>query len=212
MNGPFTLRSKKAQRKMPNIVLLGPPGAGKGTQSKKLISKYQLVPIAPGDLLREQIHKKTTLGHQVAAYINAGKLAPDAFVIDIVEKELEANKHGHGLLFDGFPRTIMQAKALDTKLANYKMRIHIVIFLEVPEKELVHRINARAQLVGRVDDQDQAKIVTRMRIYHNETLPVATYYTQQGKLFRVSGTGTVDATFDHILDTLERLTVGFPPK
>jgi adenylate kinase len=190
---------------MTNIALFGPPGAGKGTQSKRIIQQYQLVHISPGDLLREQINQKTALGYQVAKYINEGELAPNALVIDIVEEQLIANKKGGGFLFDGFPRTAIQAKILEEKLVTYNMRMDAVIFLEVPDKELMRRIKDRAKTAGRVDDQDEAKIATRMRIYHDETLPVATYYAQQNKLFKVHGVGTVDAIFDRIVAIMEKL-------
>jgi adenylate kinase len=192
---------------MINVALFGPPGAGKGTQSKKIVQKYQLVHIAPGDLLREQINLKTALGYQAAKYINEGKLAPNALVIDIVEDQLIANKGGGGFLFDGFPRTTIQATALEEKLAGYHMHMDAVIFLEVPEQELIRRIKDRAKIVGRVDDQDEAKIATRMRVYHDETLPVAAYYAQQNKLFKVYGVGTVDAIFDRIVATMGKLPV-----
>jgi adenylate kinase len=190
---------------MINVALFGPPGAGKGTQSKKIIQKYQLVHIAPGDLLREQINLKTALGYQAAKYINEGKLAPNALVIDIVEDQLIAKKGGGGFLFDGFPRTTIQAKALEEKLAGYHMHMDAVIFLEVPEQELIRRIKDRAKIAGRADDQDEAKIATRMRVYHDETLPVAAYYAQQNKLFKVCGVGTVDAIFDRIVATMGKL-------
>ena len=183
---------------MTNIALFGPPGAGKGTQSEKLVQKYQLVHIAPGELMREQISKKTLLGQQVAQYINQGKLAPNDLVIGMVVEWLAANKSGSGFLFDGFPRTAVQAKALEEKLASYNMQVDAVIFLEVPEQELVKRIKSRAQIANRVDDQDEAKIATRMRIYHETTLPIAQYYAQQNKLFRVDGVGTVDTIFERI--------------
>jgi len=199
--------SKPFHEPMTNVALFGPPGAGKGTQSKKIIQKYQLVHISPGDLLREQINQKTVLGYQVAQYINEGRLAPNALVIEIVAEQLIANKNGGGFLFDGFPRTAVQAKALEEKLAVYNMQMDAVIFLEVPEKELIRRIKERAKTAGRVDDQDEAKIATRMRIYHDETLPVAAHYAQQNKLFKVHGVGAVDAIFDCIVATMEKLPI-----
>lgn len=192
---------------MMNIALFGPPGSGKGTQSKQLIQKYQLTHIAPGDLLREQIIKKTVLGQQVAQYINEGKLAPNALVLEIVAEQLVAQKNGDGFLFDGFPRTAPQAEALDKRLTDYNRQIDAVIFLEVPERELVERIKVRATIGGRVDDQDEAKVATRMRIYHEQTLPVAQHYVEQNKLFKVSGVGTVDAIFVRILAVLGKLPV-----
>lgn len=190
---------------MPNIILFGPPGAGKGTQSKKLMQKYQLVHIAPGDLLRAQISRKTPLGVQVAQYINEGKLAPDALVVDIVAEQLASKKHAHGFLFDGFPRTAAQAKALQEKLTAHHLQIDAVIFLEVPEAELLQRIRQRAQTAGRADDQDAAKVATRMRIYHEETLPIVQYYAQRNKLFKVDGLGAVDDIFERIAVVIDQL-------
>lgn len=190
---------------MPNIILFGPPGAGKGTQSQKLIQKYQLIHIAPGDLLREHVHKKTILGQQTAAYINEGKLAPDALVMDIVAHEMDTHSHCTGFLFDGVPRSLRQAHALTSKLATTKSAIDAVVFLEVPEEELIQRIKYRAQTSGRVDDQDATKIATRMQIYFRETLPVAQYYAQQGKLHKVNGTGTVEEVFARIEEALATL-------
>ena len=192
---------------MTNIALFGPPGVGKGTQSKELIQKYQLVHIAPGDLLRDQINKKTALGQQVAEYINVGKLAPDALVIDIVEEQLVAKNNKDGFLFDGFPRTAAQAKALEEKLARYDIHIDVVVFLEVPEEELIKRIKSRAKVAGRADDQDEEKIATRMRIYHDTTLPVAEYYAQQDKLLKVCGVGAVDEIFKRIVAAMGKLSV-----
>ncbi|MHA7877998.1 MAG: adenylate kinase [Bacteroidota bacterium] len=192
---------------MTNIALFGPPGAGKGTQSERLIKKYQLVHISPGELMREEISKKTTLGQQVGHYINQGKLAPNALVTNMVVARLAANKEGDGFLFDGFPRTVVQAKALEEKLTSYGMQIDAVIFLEVPDQELVRRIKSRAQIVGRADDQDAAKIATRMRIYREATLPVAQHYAQQNKLFRVCGVGAVDTIFARIVATLQQVSV-----
>jgi len=191
---------------MINIALFGPPGAGKGTQSEKLIQKYQLVHIAPGELMREQISKKTALGQQVAQYINQGKLAPNALVIDMVAEQLAVSKSEGGFLFDGFPRTTIQAQALAKKLAGYRMQIDAVVFLEVPAPELVRRIKSRAQVAGRADDQDEVKVATRMRIYHESTLPVAQYYAQQDKLFRVCGVGDIDAIFEHIVAIIQQVS------
>lgn len=190
---------------MPNIVLLGPPGAGKGTQSKKLLQKYQLIPIAPGELLREQIKKHTALGQQVAQYINKGKLAPHALVTDIVAAQLAVKKDSYGFLFDGFPRTAAQAAALQEKLAAHHLQIDAVICLEVPEAALISRLQLRAQTAGRADDQDEAQIATRMRIYHDETLPVARYYAQQNKLFKVNGVGEMDAISERIVAIIDQL-------
>jgi adenylate kinase len=200
------LNNKLTNQQMTNMALFGPPGAGKGTQSQKLIQRYRLTHIAPGELLREHVSKKTALGQQVAEYINKGKLAPNALVIDIVVAQLATHKHSNGFLFDGFPRTAIQAKVLEEKLASYNMQIDAVVFLEVPEQELIRRIKARAKIAGRVDDQDELKIATRMRIYHDETLPVAEHYAQQNKLCKIHGVGSVDEIFERIVALMEQLS------
>ena len=190
---------------MANIILLGPPGAGKGTQSKKLVQKYSLVPITPGELLREQVKKNTLLGQQVAAYINAGQLVPSACVTDLVTAQLAAKPNNLGCLFDGFPRTADQAAVLEEKLVAFHLQIDAAILIEVPEAELLQRIKLRAQIAGRTDDQSEAKIATRMRIYHQEKLPLTQYYVQQNKLFKVDGLGEMDAIFERIVAVMEQL-------
>lgn len=199
------MASLLSTKKMINIVLLGPPGAGKGTQSEKLIQKYQLAHIAPGDLLREQVKQNTALGQQVAQYINEGKLAPPALVTDIVAARLTVAKQGAGFLFDGFPRTTDQATALEHRLTTHQLQIDAALFLEVPEAEVLQRISVRAQTSGRADDQDKAKVATRMRIYHDETLPTAAYYAQRNKLFKIDGVGTVDTIFARIVAVMDQL-------
>ena len=198
--------TKSDNYQMTNIALFGPPGAGKGTQSKKLLQKYQLVNIAPGELLREHIRKRTTLGQQAEKYIHQGKLVPNALVLGIVEEQLASQKHGYGFLFDGCPRTTIQARALEKKMASYNLQIDVVIFLEVPEQALVERIKSRAKIAGRVDDQDVNKVATRMRIYHDSTVPVAQYYAQQKKICKICGLGTVDAVFERIVAALGQLS------
>lgn len=192
---------------MINIILFGPPGSGKGTQSQKLIQQYYLAHISPGELLRGHVKNNTELGQQVAQYINTGKLAPQKLVQDMVTAELVVHKAGAGILFDGFPRTIAQAKELETILATEELEIDIAILLEVPEKELLARIQERAQTAGRVDDQDAAKVTTRMRIYHEETLPIATYYEQQSKLFKVNGVGEPEQVFERIIAAIDQALV-----
>ena len=187
---------------MINIALFGPPGVGKGTQSKLLIAKYQFVHIAPGVLLRAQSNQATSLGQKAARYINAGRLAPTPLVIDIVTAQLTTTKTDNGFLFDGFPRTIAQAEALEKQLTKHHMRLDKVILLEAPETELRKRIQGRAQIENRTDDQNKAKINTRMRTYHEQTVPVAAYYAQQRKLSRVNGVGTVEEIFARIVALL----------
>lgn len=193
---------------MANIILLGPPGAGKGTQSNKLIQQYPLVPITPGAMLREHVKKNTALGQQVAEYINTGQLAPPACVTELVTAQLAAKQNNLGYLFDGFPRTADQAIVLEEKLLAYQLQIDAVILIEVPEAELLQRIKLRAQIAGRADDQSEAKIATRMRIYHQKKLPLTQYYAQQNKLFKVDGMGEIDAIFERIVAVIEQLQIG----
>lgn len=190
---------------MMNIALFGPPGAGKGTQSRLIMKKYQLAPIAPGELLREHMSKNTSLGQQVSWYINKGKLAPNALVLDVIASQLAAAPNSLGFLFDGFPRTAIQAKALEEKLASQSAQLDAVIFLEVPEQVLIQRIKARAQISGRIDDQDETSIATRMHIYHKDTLPVAQHYAQHNKLLKVQGVGAIDTIFTRIETELDKL-------
>ena len=189
---------------MTNIILFGPPGSGKGTQSQKLIERYRLAHISPGELLRGHVKNNTELGRQVAQYINTGKLAPQELVQEVVTAELVAHQSGAGFLFDGFPRTIAQAKELEGILAKQQLQIDVAILVEVPEEELLARIQGRARTAGRVDDQDAAKVATRMRIYHEETLPIATYYEQQNKLCKINGVGVVEQVFEHIVAAIDQ--------
>jgi len=188
-----------------NIVLLGPPGAGKGTQSIKCQQRYQLTPITPGDLLREHIKKGTELGKLAASYLDAGKLAPHEIVMNVVENQLIPPKGSQGFLFDGFPRALAQAFSLDELLIIHGFKLDAVIFLEVPEQVIQQRIKERAKTSGRADDQDEAKIATRMQIYHQETLPLIKYYEKFGKLFRIDGLGDIETVFGRIIAVLDRL-------
>ena len=188
-----------------NIVLLGPPGAGKGTQGAKCLRKYQLTAIAPGDLLREHIKQGTDLGKQAASYINEGQLAPPELVMALVEDQLQAKKSSRGFLFDGFPRTIAQAALLEEKLLAHRKKLDGVIFLAVPEQEIKQRIKERAKTSGRADDQGEAKVATRMQVYYHETLPLVKYYEEQGKLFRVNGVGDIETIFRCMVAVMDRL-------
>lgn len=190
---------------MLNIVLFGPPGAGKGTQSSKIIEKHALVHIATGDLFRKHMGEGTRLGAEAKSYIDAGNLVPDEVVIGMVEDRIKENVKAKGFIFDGFPRTIHQAEALDTMLATYDMAIAGMIALEVPEAELKARIKERAKTSGRVDDQNDDKIANRISVYHNETAPVADYYKKQNKYAAINGVGTVADIFEAIEQNIASL-------
>lgn len=183
---------------MLNIVLFGPPGAGKGTQSEKIISKYKLVHIATGDLFRKHLGEGTALGKLAQKYMDKGNLVPDDVVVGMVEDKIQEELGAAGFIFDGFPRTIHQAAALDKMLLGHDLSISGMIALEVPEEELRERIKERAKTSGRVDDQDDSKITQRIKVYQEETAPVAGYYKQQDKYNSINGVGTIEDIFNQI--------------
>ncbi|MFC2125598.1 adenylate kinase [Bacteroidota bacterium] len=190
---------------MLNIVLFGPPGAGKGTQSEKIIERYQLVHISTGDLFRKHTNEGTELGRLARKYIDNGDLVPDDVVIRMVEVKINSETEAKGFIFDGFPRTVNQAKALDELMKKNKMVISGMVCLDVDEEELKTRILERAKTSGRVDDQDEEKINNRIRVYNDETLPVAAYYNGQDKYYEVQGIGSIDNIFNTITSVLDKL-------
>lgn len=183
---------------MLNIVLFGPPGAGKGTQSEKIIDKYDLVHISTGDLFRKHIGEGTPLGRLAQEYIDDGNLVPDEVVIKMVEVKIASDPEAKGFIFDGFPRTVDQAGALDEMLEKRGLRIRIMLALEVNDNELRTRLRLRGKTSGRADDQTDEKINNRINIYKRETLPVIEYYKKQSKYRGVNGVGNVDEIFNHI--------------
>lgn len=189
---------------MLNIVLFGPPGAGKGTQSEKIINKYELVHISTGDLFRKHLGEGTDLGKLAQKYMDEGKLVPDEVVVGMVEDKISEQLEAKGFIFDGFPRTINQATELDKMLQGHGLNIAGMVALEVPEEELRKRIKERAKTSGRVDDQDDNKISTRISVYQEETSPVAGYYEEQGKFNRIQGVGSVEEIFQKICDVIDR--------
>lgn len=190
---------------MLNIVLFGPPGAGKGTQSEKLINAHSLIHISTGDLFRKNIGENTKLGQLAKSYMDAGNLVPDEVVISMVEDKIQENLEAKGFIFDGFPRTVNQAEALDKMLESHDLSISGMIALEVPEEELKKRIKERAKTSGRVDDQDDDKINNRIAVYNKETYPVADYYKSQNKYTAINGVGGIDAIFNAIEATVATL-------
>lgn len=188
-----------------NLVLFGPPGSGKGTQSEKLIEKYGLIHLSTGDLLRKEMKAGTPLGNEAKSLIEKGQLVPDEVVVGMISTALDANPDAKGFLFDGFPRTIAQAEALDKLLALKKTAIHAVLFLMVNEEELINRLVGRAKTSGRLDDADPNIQRKRQEVYKNETLPVAGYYQNQDKVHRIEGEGSIDEIFDRICNTITPL-------
>ncbi len=178
-----------------NLILFGPPGSGKGTQSVRLIEKYGWIHLSTGDLLRAEIGKKTPLGIEAKHLIDKGQLVPDEVVIGMISSALDENTHAKGFLFDGFPRTVAQAEALDKLLTFKKSAINLVLALQVSEEELVHRLLNRGKTSGRSDDTDEKVVRARIREYENKTAAVADYYATFGKVAHVPGEGTVDEIF-----------------
>lgn len=178
-----------------NLILFGPPGSGKGTQSERLVEKYGLVHLSTGNLLREEIAQQTPLGLEAKSFMDKGQLVPDEVVIGMVDSYFDKYKNG-GFLFDGFPRTVAQAVALDKLLELKKTEIALVLALEVTEEELVKRLLNRGKTSGRSDDTDEAVIRKRFSVYSNETTPVADHYRKAKKFTAVKGEGTVDEIFD----------------
>ncbi|MTI40297.1 adenylate kinase [Fulvivirga lutimaris] len=188
---------------MLNIVLFGPPGAGKGTQSEKLIEKYQLNHISTGDLFRKHLSEGTELGKKAQKFMDDGFLVPDEVVIGMVEDKIKSETDAKGFIFDGFPRTVKQAEALDNVLKATDTPISGMIALEVPFEELKKRLLERGKISGRVDDQSEEKINNRIQVYLDETLPVSEYYKQQSKFNGINGVGSIDSIFEKISAVIE---------
>lgn len=188
---------------MLNIILFGPPGAGKGTQSEKLIQKYNLKHIATGDIFRKHLSEGTPLGKLAQGFMDEGKLVPDEVVIGMVDETIKENEAAKGFIFDGFPRTVTQAAALDRLLEEKGTPIAGMIALDVPEEELIARIKNRGKTSGRTDDQDESKIQTRIKVYKDETLPVANYYDKKHKYAQIMGVGEIEDIFAEICKKIE---------
>lgn len=186
-----------------NIILFGPPGSGKGTQSDKIVAKYGLVHLSTGNLLRQEIQDKTPLGLEAKSFMDKGQLVPDEVVIGMIDSCLEKHAGAKGFLFDGFPRTVAQAEALDRLLSLRKSAICKVLALEVSEEELVKRLLKRGETSGRSDDTNESIIRNRYAVYTRETSPVADHYKNMGKLEVVKGEGSVDDIFRALSTCIE---------
>lgn len=186
-----------------NIVLFGPPGAGKGTQALRLKEEYELVHLSTGDILRNEIEKNSTLGMKAQAYMDKGELVPDEVVIGMIENCLNEYKDAKGFIFDGFPRTTEQAQALDTLLQKHDTEIDIMLSLEVDDEELVARIVQRGKDSGRADDKNESVIFNRILTYNKKTSPLKDYYRSQGKYISIDGVGSLDEVFGRLTDAIE---------
>ena len=186
-----------------NLILFGPPGSGKGTQSEKIVEKFGLIHLSTGNLLRQEIADQTALGLAAKNFMDKGQLVPDEVVIGMIGSCVDKHSEAKGFLFDGFPRTIAQAEALDNLLSLKKTSITKVIALDVIEEELVKRLVKRGETSGRSDDTNEEVIRKRFLVYKNETEPVADYYKQQGKFEAIKGIGTVEEIFDAIVTVID---------
>ncbi|OGX83977.1 adenylate kinase [Hymenobacter glacialis] len=195
---------------MLNIVLFGPPGAGKGTQSQKLIAQYNLVHLSTGDLLRAQITQGTELGLTAKKLMDEGLLVPDAVVIGMIGSALKDNSQAGGFIFDGFPRTVAQAESLDRLMAEHNTQIACMIALEVQEEELVTRLLERGKTSNRPDDQDETKIRRRVTVYNTETAQVAGYYATQNKFHALNGIGAIEDIFGQICGLIDQNKAAAP--
>ncbi|RYE91227.1 MAG: adenylate kinase [Cytophagaceae bacterium] len=189
---------------MLNIVLFGPPGAGKGTQSQKLIAQYHLVHLSTGDLLRAQIVEGTELGLKAKKLMDEGDLVPDEVVIGMIGYALSKNQQAAGFIFDGFPRTVAQAESLDQLLSQHNTQVACMVALEVGEEELVKRLLERGKTSGRPDDQDETKIRRRVTVYNTETAQVAGYYDTQKKFHSLNGIGEIEQIFQQICGIIDQ--------
>jgi len=188
-----------------NLILFGPPGSGKGTQSEKLISKYHLRHLSTGDLLRSEISRKTPLGIEAKLFMDKGNLVPDEVVIGMINDALDMNMESAGFLFDGFPRTAIQAQELDNLLSKKHTCIDVMLALVVSEDELIRRLLKRGETSGRSDDNNELVIRARIAEYHKKTATVADHYQKANKVVLVRGEGTVDEIFERLSSEIDRL-------
>jgi len=188
---------------MLNIILFGPPGAGKGTQSARLIEKYGLVHLSTGDVFRYNIKNQTELGVLAKSFIDKGQLVPDEVTNHMFKDFIARNNNDKGFIFDGYPRTIAQGENLDRVLEEYQANVTSMIALEVDEDELVIRLLERGKSSGRPDDQDEAIIRNRFKVYNDETSPLANFYAQKGKFIAVKGKGSIDEIFQNLCKAID---------
>ncbi|MDI9336919.1 MAG: adenylate kinase [Alphaproteobacteria bacterium] len=186
---------------MKNIILFGPPGCGKGTQSEQLVQKYGFFHLSTGNLLREEMNNKTTLGIQAKSLIEKGELVPDSVVDGIIKSNIQANLNVNGFLFDGYPRTLAQAKSLDMILNAFNLKIEAVFFLIVNQEQLIKRLLQRGQNSGRIDDNEQT-IKARLQEYETKTAIVADFYKTQNKFISIDGMQSVETVFNEITQKL----------
>ncbi len=190
---------------MLNIAIFGAPGVGKGTQSALIVEKYNLVHISTGDILREETSNNTELGLQAKAFMEKGQLVPDQLIINMLEKKIDENKNAAGVIYDGFPRTVKQAEALDAMLEKKGMKLSCMLYLDADHDTLVERLLNRGKDSGRADDSDKNVIENRIKVYNESTLPVAGYYENQGKSVKINGIGEINDIFNTICQAIDKV-------
>lgn len=188
---------------MINLILFGPPGSGKGTQADKLVERYNLLHISTGDLFRYEIGNNTALGIEAKSYMNRGELVPDQVTIGMLRNKVQANPGVEGYIFDGFPRTVAQAEALDVLMMESGNTISKLILLDVDDNEIVTRLLDRGKTSGRADDQDENTIRNRINVFKSETSPVFDYYAEQEKAVRVKGVGSIQMIFQRLCEEID---------
>jgi len=188
---------------MYNLILFGPPGSGKGTQSVNVAKKYNFAHISTGDIFRSEIKNKTELGLKVQGIIEKGELVPDELLIELLDNAMGKFSNINGFIFDGFPRTLRQAKDLDVLLESKNDKVSLVLALEVDQEEVIKRLLKRAQLQGRKDDTEEV-IRNRMKVYHTQTSPLIDFYKKQGKFESVCGSGTIDEISYNLYGIIDR--------
>ena len=190
---------------MINLILFGPPGSGKGTQAAKLVEKYKLVHISTGDLFRYEMGNDTPLGLEAKSYIVKGELVPDSVTIGMLKNKVDSSPEAEGFIFDGFPRTIPQAEALNQLLANMDTSVAALIALDVDDEEIVTRLLERGKISGRKDDANEEIIRNRIEVYKKETSPVYDFYAQHDKSMKINGIGSIDEIFGRLCNAIDNL-------
>lgn len=190
---------------MLNLVIFGPPGAGKGTQAAYLAEAYHLIHLSTGDILREEIASGSAIGQMAKDIICKGELVPDSMVIDLIKDKLDKNPSVNGFLFDGFPRTVPQAEALDILLVHYGRNVSAMLSLEVGKEELIDRLMKRGATSGRSDDLDRSVIENRIEVYNQKTAPLINYYRNAGKYESINGEGSLEEITDRLKTCIDQI-------